>query len=135
MKKAIAYLVLSSAVLGAAPALAVDTWIQCDGSVATVGGDGVAGAAKPAHDVFVYNDEIKRLFKYSLTRRSLDPVFVTDYAQQRITWSSPTGSSYRDVRWQGQLDRSTLVLCVVRREKGETMTWTENCKPTQPLTN
>jgi hypothetical protein len=128
--------VLVAFIFAAPAALAAESWLQCDGTIVTSGSvDGKANTEnKSARDIYAFNDDTKRLFKYSDTRKTLDTVFVNDYGPKQIKWSSPAGSSYGDARWEGELDRDKLALKVVRHEKGETMTWAETCKPMQPMT-
>jgi hypothetical protein len=130
MKTVTALLVLGASAAVAAPLRAAETWIQCDGTVIT---SGATQESKPVHEVYVYDDDTRHLFKYSDSRKSLDAVFVTNYAPREIAWSSPSGATYADARWEGRLDRTTNALSIVRHERGETMTWTETCKPAQPL--
>lgn len=130
---------LSIAVMTASAAAAAETWVQCDGVIAAAGADGKpAGENKPAKDVYVYNDETKHFFRYSETRKALDLVFVTDYGPPeikgaQIKWGSPADSSSGDVQWVGVLDRGAMTVKVTRKEKGETMSWSESCKQTQPI--
>ena len=134
MKKAVGLSVFLLSMLSILPrAFAADNWIQCDGNVVTIGGAGGKEETKPVHDVFVIDDAAQQLFRYSDSRKALDLVFVTGYSPKQITWGSPAGASYGDARWEGRLDRATQALSLVRRQQGETMTWTETCKPTQPL--
>ncbi len=113
---------------------AAETWLQCEGAITTVGADNKpVGESKSAKDVYAYDDTTRHLFRYSEARKVLDLVFVEDYGQSQIRWSSPTGTGYGDVRWEGVLDRGAMTLKLTRKEKGETMTWAETCKPIQPL--
>src|SRR5689334_22030770 len=97
---------LAAMVMSATAAAAAETWLQCEGTVATAGGDGKAGESKPAKDVYAYDDDTRHLFRYSDTRKSLDLVFTNGYGPKEITWGSPVGASYGDVQWEGALDRS-----------------------------
>ena len=114
------------------PCYAAESWIQCDGTLVTTG---AAQASKPVHDVYAYSDDEQRLFKYSETRKLLDPVFVTQYSAKEIKWASPGSGSSGDASWEGSPDRTRLALSLIRRERGETTTWKETCKPAQPLPN
>ncbi|MHB1207875.1 MAG: hypothetical protein ACYCZX_20085 [Rhodospirillaceae bacterium] len=130
---------LSIAVMTASPAAAAETWVQCDGAITATGADGqAAGESKPAKDVYVYDDETKHFFRYSDTRKALDLVFVTEYGLPdtkgaQIKWGSPAGSSYGDVQWAGVFDRGAMTVKLTRKEKGETMSWSESCKQIQPI--
>src|SRR4051812_29873215 len=102
------------ATASALPAAAAETWLQCEGSVATVNGAGAKPESKPVRDVYAFDDSTRRLFKYSETRRVLDPVFVTDFDRQKIKWSSPAGPDFVSARWEGAIDRAKLALSLVR---------------------
>ena len=121
--------------LAIVPVVAAETWIACEGTVVTTGNDAdgkPVNETKPSKQTLAYDDAGQRLFRYSETRKTLDPVFVKSYATDKIVWGSATqGSSAAS--WEGALDRSNMSVSVVRKERGQVMTWTEQCKPTKPL--
>lgn len=116
---------------------AEDVWLQCDGTVTTT----TAGRAAPdkqetqTGDVYVYNDDTQRLYRYSPVRKRLEPYFVSEYTPSQIKWSSPPNSqsTYGAFSWEGALDRKSSTLNLVRRENGITKKWVQTCKPIQPL--
>lgn len=131
---AIATLML--AVTPAMAAMGAEKWVACDGTVATSATkDGkTETTSAPAKDTYAYNDATKMLFKYSDARKSLDPVFVTGYDDKAITWANAgtTSPGSTAATWQGRLDRSNLALSLTRSERGEVMTWTQQCKMAPP---
>ena len=120
----------------ATPVLAAESWIACDGTVATsTTKDGkTETTSAAAHDIYAFNDASKALMKYSEPRKSLDPVFVTGFDDKAITWANAgavsAGSSA--ATWEGRIDRATLGLKLTRKERDEVMTWTQQCKATSP---
>ena len=137
--KTVAGIILASAALVFSTAASgAETWLQCEGAVATTdAGNKTMGESAPAKDVFAYNDETKHLFRYAEARKTLDLVFVTDYGQSQIKWGAPVGASYGDVRWEGVLDRGapggSITVKITRREKDQIMTWSEGCKQIPPI--
>ena len=107
-------------------------WLVCDGSVVTTPSKGTATTAT-ASDIYAYNDELKFLYKYSPERQNLAIVPVATYSAKEIVWGRDNQGVAAS--WEGRLDRATMALKIVRSEAGDTMTWTERCKPTsaQPL--
>jgi hypothetical protein len=127
---------LASFTVLASPALAAERWVACEGTVATtVTKDGKTETTNaPATDVYAYNDASKALFKYSDKRNTLDPVFVTGFDDKAIKWANAGASSAGSsaASWEGSIDRATLALKLTRTERGEIMTWTQQCKATSP---
>jgi hypothetical protein len=134
----IAKIAVAAALLTASSvtAQAAESWIACDGTVATsTTKDGkTETASAPANDVYVFNDGNKMLFKYADTRKALDPVFVTKFDDNTIAWANAGGASAGTTAatWQGALDRASMALKMTRTERGEVMTWTQQCKTTAP---
>lgn len=122
---------LACIALAASPVLAAETWIACEGKVTTTPKEGKPSVAD-AHDVYVLNDANKSLSKYSEPRKSADPVFVTGYDDKAVTWANAggAGTGSTAAAWEGRLDRAALSLKMTRTEQGESMVWTETCKPT-----
>src|SRR5690349_10247847 len=104
--------------LAASPAFAAENWLACDGTVATTTTkDGKTDSSSaPAKDVYAYNDASKMLFKYSDTRKTLDPVFVTNFDSKAISWANAGGASAGSTaaKWEGSLDRTSLALKMTR---------------------
>jgi uncharacterized membrane protein len=125
-----AFTVFATVVMSAAPSVAyTPKWLQCDGELVVTGAD---AGTKPAHDLYIYDDDNKNLFVYSADRHreSIEPVRV--YNDNEIRWSmDATGSS--SARWEGRIDRKTLGLRLNYVASGSTLTWTEQCKPTSPV--
>lgn len=135
-KSALAGLALMGAAAMATPVLAAESWIACDGTVATSATkDGKTETTSvEAHDIYAYNDASKVLMKYSVPRKSLDPVFVTGFDDKAITWANAgavsAGSSA--ATWEGRIGRATLGLKLTCKERDEVMTWAQQCKSTSP---
>jgi hypothetical protein len=129
---------VAAAVMAASPAFAAENWLACDGTVATsTKKDGqTQSTSAPAKDTYVVNDTSKMLFKYSETRKMLDPIFVTGFDDKKISWANAGGASAGTTAatWQGSLDRASLALKMTRTERDETMTWEQQCKATSPKT-
>jgi hypothetical protein len=125
------YLAVVLGIAGAPPAIAAENWLACDGNVVTStikdGKSETTTAA--ASDFYVYDDARKALYHYSQRRKSLAPVAMIGYDEQAIRWGSPIGLSEG---WEGQIDRSSMTLKMVRTEGPEVMTWSQQCKPTSP---
>ncbi len=116
------------------PAFAADTWIACEGTVATKMGSATA-TTEPANDFYAYNDDINALYKYSPKRQSLDMISVSGYDAKAITWKTvPRGVGAELLNWEGSLDRGKMSLNIVREEGEEVMTWTQQCKPASAQT-
>lgn len=120
--------------LAAPPVLAAESWLACDGTVATAttkdGKTDTTSAA--AKDIYAYNDASKALMKYSEKNKSLSPVFVTGFDDKAISWANAGGANAGSgaATWEGRIDRASLALKMTRTEKGEVMTWDQQCKPT-----
>jgi hypothetical protein len=117
-----------------AAAFAAETWMSCEGSVVTTG-TGPDGKplndTQPSKQVLAYDDGAQRLFRYSETSKKLSPMPVKSYGPDAITWAGSISASGFP-SWEGKLDRAKMSVSVVRTENGNVMTWTEQCKPTQP---
>ncbi len=113
--------------LAALPAAAAENWIACDGTVVTK--DGKATSSAPSQDVYAYDDTAKAFFKYSKERKTLFPIPTAEYSDKAITWSADNASS---LRWQGRIARPAMTLEMTRYERGQIMTWKQQCKPTSP---
>lgn len=113
-------------------AWAADTWLACDGSVVTKQLKGGESTAQTVSDVYVYNDELKKLYKYVPSMQALALLGITAYGDKQIAWS---GAEQGTGTWQGTIDRPALSLKQTRDSVEDVMTWTEQCKPTsaQPL--
>ncbi len=113
-----------------APALAAETWIACDGTVATKKGAGAPTSAA-AKDIYAYNDDVRALYKYSATRKSLDLISTTTFDPKKITWVNVgKGIGSQTAHWEGSIDRASMALKIVREDGDEVMTWSQTCKPT-----
>ncbi len=112
---------------------AEENWLECEGTVTTVKGKEAQTA--PAIDTYAYNDVTKNLFAYSPKFQRLSLVRVIEYSPKVIKWAGGEGMPYQGPHWEGTLDRTKNALKMVRQESGETMTWSQSCKPTQPLIN
>src|SRR4051812_5005308 len=106
-------------------------WLQCDGQLVVQGGEDAG--TKPAHDYYIYDDDNKNLFTYLQEKgtEAIEPVRV--YDDKEIRWSME-GGGINHARWEGHLDRKSLALRLDYAETGSTRTWTEQCKPTSPVT-
>jgi hypothetical protein len=113
----------------ASPASAV-SWIDCNGQAVSTTAGKAEPETSPAHDIYVLDDSIKGLFKYSPTRKMLDPEPVTAYDDKEIRWAQKPQLGALDAGWEGRLDRVALSLRIDYRKGPETTVWTEQCKPT-----
>lgn len=122
--------------LSAGPALAAESWIDCNGQKVTTGTmDGKpVNETKPAHDIYSFDDGTKYLYKYSEERKVSDPEPVTVFSPQEIKWGDkpPPGSS-STATWEGRLDRASLALTLNYQEAGTKIVWTEQCKASSPM--
>lgn len=120
--------------LAATPALAAESWLACEGTVATATTkDGKTDTTSAeAKDIYAYNDASKALMKYSEKNKNLSPVFVTGYDDKAISWANAGGANAGSgaATWEGRIDRASLALKMTRKEKDEVMTWSQQCKPT-----
>jgi hypothetical protein len=127
---------LCAAVIGfaASPVLAADSWISCQGTVETAATkDGkTESSSAQATDIYAYNDASKQLMKYSEKNKNLSPVFVTGYDDKAISWANAGGVNAGSgaATWEGRIDRASMALKMTRTEKGEVMTWNQQCKAT-----
>ena len=125
---------LASAIPGASAFAYTPKWLACDGQlvVSTTSDGKTQSSTQPAHDVYVYDDDNRHLYWHSdkLNTDSIEPVTV--YNDHEIKWSGH-GSNIFGSEWDGRIDRSSLALKLNYREKDSTRTWTEQCKPTQPI--
>ena len=116
-----------------APALAAETWLACDGTVATKKG-AAAPTSDAANDVYAYNNEARALYKYSAMRKSLDLISTTTFDPKKIVWVNVgKGIGSQSARWEGSIDRASMALKIVREDGDEVMTWSQTCKPTSAL--
>jgi hypothetical protein len=113
------------------PALAAETWIQCDGTVVTKNKKEEKSA--PATDWYVYDDANQTFYKYSPQRKTLDPYVSVNYSPKQITWGTPNTVG-QQLTFEGKLDRGPMALSISRREYDETMTWKQTCKPSAAQT-
>jgi hypothetical protein len=122
-----------SAVAGATAQAYTPKWLACDGKVTIETRD----QGKPqtqtedVHDLYLYDDDNKNLFKHSDARKSDDIEPVTAYTDKEIRWGSKN-MTISGATWEGALDRTSLALKMVYRDPDGTRTWTEQCKPAQP---
>jgi hypothetical protein len=118
----------------AAPAMAADVWLSCEGSVVTAKGKDSTKAA--ATDIYAYNDDVRALYRYSMTNKRLNIIPTSSYDAKAIVWGNPTKNlAAQEEQWQGSIDRAKMSLKQVRQQGDEIMTWDQVCKPTsaQPL--
>ena len=114
----------------AAPAMAAETWLACDGTVATKKG-AAAPTSAAANDIYAYNDDVRALYKYSASRKSLDLISTTTFDAKKIVWMNVgKGIGSQTAHWEGSIDRATMALKIVREDGDEVMTWSQTCKPT-----
>lgn len=120
--------------LSASPVLAAESWLACEGTVdtATTKDGKTENTSAKASDIYAYNDASKALMKYSEKSKNLSPVFVTGYDDKAIAWANAGGANAGSgaATWEGKIDRASMALNMTRKEKGEVMTWTQQCKPT-----
>ncbi|MBY0509906.1 MAG: hypothetical protein K2P94_07105 [Rhodospirillaceae bacterium] len=133
-RKLTGFLCIAGLGLAATPVLAAESWLACEGTVATATTkDGkTENTSAQATDIYAYNDANKALMKYSEKNKNLSPVFVTGYDDKAISWANAGGANAGSgaATWEGRIDRASLALKMTRTEKGEVMTWTQQCKPT-----
>jgi hypothetical protein len=108
-------------------------WLECDGQmVTTTTVDGKPqSTSAPAHDFYVYDDDSKNLYKHSDARKTEDVEPVQSYTDKEIKWASK-GSGASEANWEGMLNRSSLALTINYKDKGSTIVWTQQCKPSSP---
>lgn len=120
----------------AAPSAAAETWIACEGTVTTsdVKDGKTETSSAAAKDVYVYDDALKALFKYSDARKSLSPLFVTSFDDKGIVWANAGGKTAGSLAsaWEGRINRADMSLKLTRTERSETLTWSQTCKGTGP---
>ena len=118
-----------------AQAFAADVWIACDGNVMTKKGSAAATTAAIS-DFYAFNDDVKMLYKYSPTRKTLDTIPTSVYDPKTIGWKSlAKAAGMQGVQWDGTFDRGKMSLDMTRVDGDETMVWKQSCKPSsaQPL--
>jgi hypothetical protein len=114
----------------AAPAMAAETWIACEGTVSTKVGK-AAATTEPANDIYAYNAEAKTLYKYAPARKRLDLISTNRFDDKTIGWvNAGKGIGSQTTSWEGSIDRAKMSLKLVRESGDEVMTWTQSCKPT-----
>ena len=115
-------------------AFAADNWLSCNGNVSTIPyGAKTASATEVSERVLAFNDEEHKLYQWSAKRNSLDPVPVSTYAPNKITWGVDMMNA-SGMSWQGSLDRTTMKVDINYKDRdGVTMVWKEQCRPTAPL--
>lgn len=124
--------VAALALASAAPAMAADAWIACNGTMTSTP-DKTAGETQPSQRVLVYDDAARQLYQYSEKRQTLDVMPTKSYDAGKITWAADlthTGG----MRWEGSLDRVKMMVSIKREDNDGVMLWNEQCKPTLPLT-
>jgi hypothetical protein len=104
-------------------------WLQCDGQVVTTGLD---AGTKPAHHIYIYDDDNRHLFLYSPEQQSQSLEAVTEYTDKNIRWGSKN-VTISGATWEGTLDRSSLALKLAYKDLESVRTWTEQCKPTNAM--
>lgn len=135
--KTIATLAAATAMSGlSSAAFAAETWLSCNGNVATIPSGAKAPAATEASArVLAVNDQNQKLYQWSDKRKELALVPTLTYAPDKITWGAEMMNS-SGMSWQGSLDRAKMKVDISRKDRdGVTMVWKEQCQPTEPLTN
>ncbi len=109
-------------------------WLECDGQTLTSGtADGKPiNDTKPIHETFVYDDDGRNFYKYQETANQtvLEP--TTEYTGDAIKWGITHDAGQSAPSWTGELNRTTLALKLNYKDKGETIDFTEQCKPGTP---
>ena len=103
-------------------------WLQCDGQVVVKGGNDPG--MRPAHDIYIYDDDNKNLFAWLRNSEAMEPVKL--YSDNEIRWSSDV-TGFNNARWEGRIDRKSLALRLDYADTESTRLWTEQCAPISPL--
>ena len=111
------------------------TWLACEGQKVITRGQGSESQTEtqPAHNVFFIEEDIGNFYQYFENTKQAGRQPVTFFSENMIAWDAPSyGRWTTQPSWSGQLDRKTMQLTMTHKEPGETIVWTQTCKPIPP---